>query len=218
MVLPQSTDKLLCGDPGLIPIHERPRRYRVGHGGNVVLSSILPTPAARCIADDHLQQTDCLLERKKASIQSEEMPRWHAGLQAQPGKGSICSEAATLHRLSSCYQSLDVFGQPDKGQHTCLKAGMLLTATSAEIWPAKIAVWMARKFDPPPETKIASLGTVLSSPMSGGLLTDADAARSRNASLSRGAKGACWIAKKRDTRESPDKKRCRECAWASHRR
>ena len=34
----------------------------------------------------------------------------------------------------------------------------MLTATQAAIWPSKIALWIALKFDPPPDTNTASLG------------------------------------------------------------
>ena len=75
-----------------------------------------------------------------------------------------------------------------------------LTATSAEIWPAKTAAWMARKFDPPPETKMASCGTVLLLLRSGGLAPEAEAARNKDAGLRR-AKGADWNTTQRGSRD-----------------
>lgn len=91
--------------------------------------------------------------------------------------------------------SLSIFGQ--NGGLACYCAwqlnksndysavGGVLTATSAEISPVKIAVWMARKFDPPPDTKMARRGSLQSSAMSGGLAAVFNAATKRDAGLPR---------------------------------
>ena len=69
--------------------------------------------------------------------------------------------------------------------HDYSATGGVLTATSAEIPPVKIAVWMARKFDPPPDTKMARRGDLQSSAMSGGLAAVFNAATRSDAGFSR---------------------------------
>ncbi len=69
--------------------------------------------------------------------------------------------------------------------HDYSAVGGVLTANSAEISPFKIAVWMARKFDPPPDTKMARRGSLQSSAMSGGLAAVFNAATKSDACLPR---------------------------------
>ena len=82
--------------------------------------------------------------------------------------------------LQTYFHHLEFVADPGTYGTTDL-AGRLLTAISAEIWPAKTAAWMAWKLDPPPETKTASCGSGLLSLMSGGLAPSAEANRSRDA-------------------------------------
>ena len=58
MLLLQSMHELLRGHPSLVAIHYCPWRGWVSHRGNAVLSSILPTPAAGHITDNHLHRTE----------------------------------------------------------------------------------------------------------------------------------------------------------------
>ena len=69
--------------------------------------------------------------------------------------------------------------------HDYSAVGGVLTATSAEISPVKIAVWMARKFDPPPDTKMARRGSLQSSAMLGGLAAVFNAATKSDSGLPR---------------------------------
>lgn len=156
----QCCDELLSGQRYALPIRHRLRRGWKCFCRNAMFGSKLPATTAGHIADYYLRST-------KADF--EEVHHLPDNTRLMPSVRKMT--AIYCHQKTGKNQASHAV-DASKESRACQGKEVPLTATSALIRPSTTAAWIARKFEPPPETKMPRRGFFSLASRAGGLAAE----------------------------------------------